>query len=49
MINMPDVKERFLTQAAEPIGSTPEEFASFIGAEIAKWSKVIKASGAKVE
>jgi tripartite-type tricarboxylate transporter receptor subunit TctC len=49
MISMPDVKERFLTQAAEPIGSTPEEFASFINAEIAKWSKVIKASGAKVE
>jgi tripartite-type tricarboxylate transporter receptor subunit TctC len=49
MINMPDVKERFLSQAAEPIGSTPAEFAAFINAEIGKWSRVIKESGAKVE
>jgi tripartite-type tricarboxylate transporter receptor subunit TctC len=48
-INMPDVKERFLSQAAEPIGSTPAEFAAFINAEIGKWSRVIKESGAKVE
>ena len=45
----PDVRERMLVQAAEPIGSTPQEYATFIASEIAKWEKVVKQSGAKVE
>jgi tripartite-type tricarboxylate transporter receptor subunit TctC len=48
-VAMPDVRERFLTQAAEPVGNTPEEFGAFIRAETEKWSKVIKRSGAKVD
>ena len=49
VINTADVKERFMTQAAEPGGNKPEEFAAFIQAETAKWAKVIKASGAKAD
>lgn len=45
----PDVRERMLVQAAQPVGSTPQEYAEFIRAEIAKWAKVVKRSGAKVE
>ena len=44
---LPDVRERMLIQAAEPIGSTPQEYAAFINAEIAKWAKVIEAAGIK--
>jgi tripartite-type tricarboxylate transporter receptor subunit TctC len=35
------------TLAFEPIGGSREEFARFIKAEIEKWTKVAKASGAK--
>jgi tripartite-type tricarboxylate transporter receptor subunit TctC len=40
-----DVKERFLQAGTDAVGSTPEEFAAVIRADMAKWSKVIKAAG----
>ena len=46
---MSDVRERFVTQIAAPIGNTPEEFGAFIQAEIARWSKVVKQSKASVD
>ncbi len=44
-----DVKERFAAQAAEPVGSTPEQFRAYIQSEIDKWAQVVKASGAKID
>ena len=48
-LNAPEVRERFLSQAYEPVGSTPEYFGKFIESETIKWGKVIKESGAKVD
>ena len=45
----PDVREKLLAQGAEPVGSTPEEFRAYIRAEIDKWGRVIRASGARVD
>jgi tripartite-type tricarboxylate transporter receptor subunit TctC len=45
----PEMRERLAAQGAEPVGNTPEQFAAFIKAEIEKWSKIVKASGARVD
>ncbi|MBM3384419.1 MAG: tripartite tricarboxylate transporter substrate binding protein [Betaproteobacteria bacterium] len=44
-----DVKDRFAAQAAEPVGSTPEQFRAYIRSEIDKWAQVVRASGAKID
>ena len=46
---LPAMKERLLSQGAIPSGMTPAEFVRFIAAETAKWAKVVKVSGAKVD
>ena len=48
-LNSPETKTRFATLMAEPVPSTPEQFASFMKSELAKYEKVVKASGAKVD
>ena len=44
-----DVRQRLYELGAEPVGNSPEEAAEHIRAEIAKWEKVIKESGAKAD
>jgi len=44
-----DIKDRFAAQAAEPVGSTPEQFRAYIRSEIDVWGQVVKASGAKID
>lgn len=48
-INSTSVKEKYLAMGAQPVGNTPAQFANFIKAEIAKWTRVVKESGAKVD
>jgi tripartite-type tricarboxylate transporter receptor subunit TctC len=45
----PDMKERLQALSARPIGGTPEAFAKFFAEETARWARVVKASGAKVD
>ena len=49
VLDTPEVRERFKTFGLDPAASTPDEFSRFMRAEIVKWSKVIKDSGAKVD
>ena len=46
---IPEVKERIVALGADPVGSSPEEFGTFIRGEFATWSKVIKEVGITVE
>lgn len=45
----PDVREKLQAQGAEILGSTPEQYAAYIKAEIERWGKVIKASGVQFD
>ena len=49
VVQHPAVRERFASLGTVPVGSSPEEFAAFLRAEIEKWSRVVKASGARPE
>ncbi len=49
VVAMPDVKEKILATGNEPWWSTPEEFGAFVRAEIPKWGKVVKESGASAD
>jgi tripartite-type tricarboxylate transporter receptor subunit TctC len=47
IIALPDMKERLATLGYDPVGSTPEEFARRITAELETWGKVIRAANIK--
>jgi tripartite-type tricarboxylate transporter receptor subunit TctC len=49
VLGNPEMRNAMLLQGAEAAGGTPEDFAAYIRAEIAKWAKVVKASGATVD
>ena len=49
VINSADMKDRLTTGGIDPLLSTPEQFASFIQTETARYAKVIKSAGIKAE
>lgn len=49
ILNLPEIRERIVADGSEPVGSSPEAFRQFMLADLAKWSKVVKESGAKVD
>lgn len=49
ILKSPDISKKLLDLGLDPSGSTPAELAAYQKSEIAKWSKVVKDSGAKVE
>lgn len=48
-LNAPDTKTRFAILLAEPVPSTPEEFGNLMKMERAKYEKLVKATGARVD
>ena len=48
-LQAPEVRSKMLALGAEPVGSTPAEFAQYIRSEAVKYAKLVKASGAKVD
>jgi tripartite-type tricarboxylate transporter receptor subunit TctC len=49
VLKLPDIQERMVTLGLDPAGGTPEAFGRFVREDIARWAKVIKESGVRVE
>jgi tripartite-type tricarboxylate transporter receptor subunit TctC len=49
IMRSPDIQARLPNEGARFAPNTPEQFAAFVKAEIAKWAPVVKASGARVD
>ncbi len=49
IVRLPDVEEALAKQGAEPAASTPEQFSALIKSELAKWAKVVKESGVRID
>src|SRR5690349_19011825 len=47
VLHSPAIKNRLAADGAEPVASTPEEFARFLRSETEKWGKVVRAAGIK--
>jgi len=45
IVNAPDMKKTLAADGSEVVANSPEEFAAFIRRELAKWAKVVKATG----
>jgi len=49
IVNRPEVRKSWQEQGAVPMAMTPGEFERYLDADIAKWAKVVKLSGAKTD
>jgi tripartite-type tricarboxylate transporter receptor subunit TctC len=48
-VQLPDVRDKFMAQGAELLSGSPQDAAAYFRAEVAKWGKVVKASGARAD
>ncbi len=48
-LRSPEVRDRFAAAGAEPVGSTPEQFAERVKADAARWSDIIRKANVRVQ
>ena len=48
-VNDPAIKQKLIDAGIDPLQSTPQEMAAYVASETAKWEKVIKAAGIKLD
>jgi len=49
VLNLPEVRSILLAAGADPVGSSPQEFAAFFKTEIAKWTRIVQSAGIRSE
>jgi tripartite-type tricarboxylate transporter receptor subunit TctC len=48
-VRSPDIREKFAMQGIDALGTTPEEFRRLLRADVQKWGKVVRETGAKAD
>ena len=49
ILGQAEVRERYAALGAEPVGSSPDDFAAYCRSKLAKWARVVRESGAKAD
>ena len=49
IVQLPGMRERFAGVGAEPMQGTPKQWAAYVHDEVAKWAKVVKAAGIRLD
>ena len=49
IVKLQPVRERLSHEGLEPAGTLPPEFAAYIKAEVAKWARVVKSAGIRID
>ena len=49
MLAIPEISQKLVEMGADPASSTPEEFGAYVASELARWSKVARSTGIKLE
>jgi hypothetical protein len=49
ILQMPDVREKIANGGATTVGGSAEDFAAFVRADYARWGRIVKDSGIKLE
>ena len=49
ILQMEDIQQKFIANGTDPFGTTPEQMAAIMKADLDKWSKIVTASNAKVD
>ena len=49
IIFVPEMEQRLAAEAAEPVGSSPADFAAFLKADIARWTRVVREANIQVD
>ena len=48
-LQLPDVREKLMNEGSELVGNSPSEFTAFLKGDLAKWAKVVKEAGIRIE
>ena len=48
-LKQPDLIERYETLGAEPLGSTPTEFAALVASDVKRWGEIVRAAKLKID
>jgi tripartite-type tricarboxylate transporter receptor subunit TctC len=49
IVQLPDIAKRWATLGTEPLHNTPEQYATFLKADVVKWARVVREAGVKID